>query len=51
MPQLIDEFRRRTPRHEALLADLETALAANADFFHGIRKPLPAQPDNPSAAT
>ena len=40
MPQLIEEFRRRTPRHEALVADLGTALAANADFFHGIKKPL-----------
>lgn len=42
MPQLIDEFRRRTARHEALIADLETALAANADFFQGIKWPLPA---------
>ena len=39
MPQLISEFRGRTPRHEALIADLETALAANVDFFHGIKAP------------
>lgn len=51
MPQLIDEFRKRTPRHEALVVDLETALAANVDFFHGLKKPLPAQPDGPSGAT
>jgi hypothetical protein len=36
---LIDEFRKRTPRHEALLADLETALTANADFL-GLKKPV-----------
>jgi AbiV family abortive infection protein len=51
MPQLIDEFRRRTPRHKALVADMETTLAANADFFHGIKKLLPAQPDIPTGAT
>lgn len=51
MLRLIDEFRRRTPRHEALVADLETALAANADFFHGIKKPLPAKPESPSGAS
>ncbi len=51
MPQLIEEFRGRTPRHEALVADLETALAANADFFYGIKKPPRTQPDNPSSAT
>jgi AbiV family abortive infection protein len=39
MPRLIDDFRKRTPRHEALVADLETALAANADFFLGLKKP------------
>jgi hypothetical protein len=42
MPRLIDEFRKRTPQHEALVADLETALAANADFFLGLKKPPPA---------
>jgi AbiV family abortive infection protein len=50
MPRLIDEFRRRTSLHEALVADLESALAANADFFHGIKKPLPATPESPSGA-
>lgn len=45
MPQLIEKFRTRTPRHEALVADLETALAGNADFFHGIGKQPPAKPD------
>ncbi len=50
MPKLINEFRRRTPRHEALVSDLETALAANADFFHGINNPPPARPDSPSGA-
>ena len=40
MPQLILEFRRRTSRHEALVADLEIALAANEDFFNRIKKPL-----------
>ena len=51
MPQLIDEFRGRTPRHEALIADLETALAANVDFCHGIKRPPPAQLDFPSDVT
>jgi len=51
MPQLIEEFRKRTPRHEALIADLETALAANVKFFHGIEKPPPAQPDGSSCGT
>jgi hypothetical protein len=51
MQQLIDEFRRRTPRHEALIADLETTLATNADFFHGIKKPLSTFPDVPSGTT
>jgi hypothetical protein len=51
MPQLIDEFRRRSPRHEALVADLEIALAANVDFFHKIENSLPAQPDSPTSAT
>ena len=39
MPRLIDEFRGRTPRHEALIADLETALAANEEFLHGLKGP------------
>ena len=51
MPQLIEEFRKRTPRHEALIADLETALAANVKFFHGIEKPHPAQLDGSSCGT
>ncbi len=51
MPRLIDEFRKRTPRHEALVEDLGTALAGNGDFFDGIKKPLPAQLDSPSGAT
>jgi AbiV family abortive infection protein len=51
MPRLIDEFRRRTPRHEALVVDLEIALGANADFFHGIEKSRLAQPDGPSDLT
>jgi AbiV family abortive infection protein len=38
MPQIIAEFRGRTPRHEALIADLETSLAANVDFFHEIER-------------
>ena len=51
MQQLIDEFRRRTPRHEALIADLETTLATSADFFHGVKKPLSTFPDFPSGTT
>lgn len=51
MPQLIDEFRRRTPRHEALVADLETALAANAKFFHEVENSRVSRPDSSSAAT
>ena len=50
IPQLINEFRRRTLRHEALVADMETALAANADFFHGIQKRYGVQADNSSAS-
>jgi AbiV family abortive infection protein len=33
MPQMIHEFRSRTPRHEALVAHLEIALTANENFF------------------
>lgn len=44
MPQLINAFRGRTPRHEALIQDLETALAANVDFFQKIQS-LQAQHD------
>lgn len=51
MPQLIDEFRKRTPRHEALIADLETALEGNVDFFYGIRKQPRRTSDRPSEAT
>jgi AbiV family abortive infection protein len=50
MPMLIHEFRRRTPQHEAFVADLETALAANADFFQGIKKQLPARPNSPTGS-
>ncbi len=39
MPQLISEFRGLTPRHEALIADLEIELAANVEFFHRIKEP------------
>jgi AbiV family abortive infection protein len=51
MPQLIEEFRQRTPRHGALIDDLETAIAANRDFFHGIKNFTSAtQLDGPSSA-
>ena len=38
MPRLIEEFRKRTPRHEAVIADLEIALAGNVAFFEEIQK-------------
>jgi AbiV family abortive infection protein len=50
MPQLIAEFRKRSSRHEALVADLETALTANASFLHGLKTPVPTQTDIPTSA-
>jgi AbiV family abortive infection protein len=48
MPQLIDEFRKRTPRHEALVGDLEIALAGNLDLFNGPKKRPTPRRDEPS---
>jgi hypothetical protein len=50
MPQLILEFRKRTPRHEALIADLETALAANAKLLDEFKNRVSEQPDASASA-
>jgi AbiV family abortive infection protein len=47
MPNIMDEFRKRTAQHEALVADLDIALAANRNFLDGIMQSL-ASANTPS---
>jgi AbiV family abortive infection protein len=37
MPRIVDEFRKRSTRHDEIIRHLEIALAGNAEFLHGLK--------------